>query len=287
MKRIAHAPECAPTIAAFIEWIKKYEDEMRTIHTAFVEAIKKSPFAHVNETGLPLDGKNWWLWCIVATEVALYLPSDTRGSNAIKDIFHEYKGILLSDFWTAYNKLDAEQQKCLEHVVRELRKISLRELEMRDKVVKQLEQDAEMKEHKSTPLVSTLKKRGRPAKQPAPLSEEERRILEVKKAQCEKASQQAVKFIDFFKNAWNKEGHPMSVFTPFNKRMRTSEAEALLKALIAEIKAEGPATADIQRLIERFEKYGSCLLTYLDHPDVMPDNNTAEREIPEISLVLR
>jgi len=279
MNRIVHTPECVPTIAAFIEWIKKYEEEMRTVYDAFVEAVKNSPFAYVDETGLPLDGKNWWLWCIVATEVVLYLPSESRGSEAIKDIFHEYKGILLSDFWTAYNKLDAEQQKCLEHVVRELRKISLKELEMRDKTVKQLEQDTEVKEQELNALESTPKKRGRPSKQSAPLGEEERKQLEAKKAQCEKTSRQAQKFIDFFKNAWNKEGHPMSVFTPIEKRMRTAEAEALLKALIAEIRTEGPATADIERLLERFEKYGPCLFTYLDHPDVMPDNNAVEREI--------
>lgn len=279
MNHVVHTPACVPTIAAFIEWIKKYEDEMRTVYEAFVEAIKKSPFAHVDETGLPLDGKNWWLWCIVATQVVLYLPSDTRGSDAIKDVFHEYKGILLSDFWTAYNKLDAEQQKCLEHAVRELRKISLKELETRDKAVKQLERDDEVKEQDLNASVSPPKKRGRPTKPPAPLAKEERKALEEKKAQCEKASRQATQFVDFFKNAWNKEGHPMSAFTPVAKRMRTAEAETLLKALIAKIKADGPANADIERLIERFEKYAPCLFTYLDHPDIAPDNNAVEREI--------
>ncbi|TXT65660.1 MAG: hypothetical protein BAJALOKI1v1_400009 [Promethearchaeota archaeon] len=32
-------------------------------------------------------------------------------------------------------------------------------------------------------------------------------------------------------------------------------------------------------MITRFEKYGPCLFTYLDHPDIMPDNNAAERAI--------
>ncbi|GAF78727.1 unnamed protein product, partial [marine sediment metagenome] len=41
----------------------------------------------------------------------------------------------------------------------------------------------------------------------------------------------------------------------------------------------GPANADIERMIKRFEKYGPCLFTYLEHPGVMPDNNAAEREI--------
>ena len=71
----------------------------------------------------------------------------------------------------------------------------------------------------------------------------------------------------------------MSAFTPMDKRMRTADAEALLKALITEIKEEGIANADLARLLKRFEKYGPCLFTYLDHPDMAPDNNAAEREI--------
>ncbi|MHA1285181.1 MAG: IS66 family transposase [Promethearchaeota archaeon] len=55
-----------------------------------------------------MDEQNWWLWVIVATEFVLYLPSETRSSNAMKDISHECKDILLSDFWSAYNRLNVE-----------------------------------------------------------------------------------------------------------------------------------------------------------------------------------
>ncbi|MHA1845609.1 MAG: IS66 family transposase [Promethearchaeota archaeon] len=218
------------------------------------------------------------------TKVVLFLPSDIRGSAAIKAIFHEYKGILLSAFRTTDNKLKAEQQKCLEHVVRELQKISHKELEMRDIAEQHLERDIERKEYESTLSASAPKKRDRPAKQPATLSEERRRILEEKKAQCGKASRQAAKFIDFFKNVQNKEDHLKSVFIPFEKRMRT--AEALLKALIGEIKEEEPINADIERIIELFGKYTPSLFTYLEHPDVIPDNDAAERKIHSF-VVLR
>lgn len=279
MMRIVHSLECVPTIKAFIDWVQKYEDEMIEVYNAFIEAIKESPFAHVDETGLPMDGENWWLWVIVAAEVVLYISSKSRGSDTVKDIFHEYKGILLSDFWSAYNKLDVEQQKCLQHLVRELRKISLKELDKRDKAEKALKIDTDLKIQEKNEVVSKPKSRGRPSKQPEPLPSEKREELEKIKVQSEKASRQAMKFIDFFKKAWKKDGNDMSVYTPLERRISIAEAESRLKALIQEVKDEGPANADIERLIKRLEKYGPCLFTYLENPEVLPDNNAAEREI--------
>jgi len=86
-------------------------------------------------------------------------------------------------------------------------------------------------------------------------------------------------FANFFKQAWKKDGNDLSVYTPIGRRASVAEAETRLKALVQEVEREGPATADIARMIERFEKYGPCLFTYLENPDVMPDNNAAEREI--------
>jgi len=279
MKRIVHSLECVPTIKAFIDWVRKYEDEMIEVYDAFIEAIKASPFAHVDETGLPMDGENWWLWVIVAAEVVLYISSKSRGSDTVKDIFHEYKGILLSDFWSAYNKLDVKQQKCLQHVVRELRKISLKELDKRDNAEKRLKIDDDLKAREKNEVACKPKSRGRPPKQPKLLTSEKREELERIKVQSEKASRQAIKFIDFFKKAWKKDGNDMSANTPLEKRTSIAEAESRLKALIRDVIDEGPANEDIERLINRFKKYGPCLFTYLENPGVTPDNNEAEREI--------
>ena len=279
MDHVIHTKECVPTIKSFIDWIRKYEDEMVEVYEAFLAAIKDSPFAHVDETGIPLDSTNWWLWVIVATEVVLYLPSESRGSETIKDIFHEYKGILISDFWSAYNKLNVEQQKCLQHVVTELRKISMRELDTRDKALKKLKKDNDAKARDPADINDTPKKRGRPVEQPASLPPEKREKLEQTIAWSEKAAKQVEMFANFFKQAWKKDGNDLSVYTPIGRRASVAEAETRLKALVQEVEREGPATADIARMIERFEKYGPCLFTYLENPDVMPDNNAAEREI--------
>ncbi len=118
-----------------------------------------------------------------------------------------------------------EQQKCLQHVVRELRKISVQELDKRDKASKKLQRDDIFKSREETTTTDHLKKRGRPAKQPKALSFERREKLEEIMSQSEKASRQAMKFNDFFKKAWKKDGSDMSVYTPLEQRISTAKAE--------------------------------------------------------------
>jgi len=279
LDHIIHTKECVPTIKAFIDWIRNYETEMWEVYDAFLEAIGHSSFAHVDETGLPMDGENWWLWCIVAVEVVLYLPSKSRGSDTITHIFADYKGILLSDFWSAYNKLTVEQQKCLEHLSRELRKLTLKAIDQRDNTMKELINDDALQAQSTNVDEPISQKRGRPVKQPNPLTEEKREKLQDGIGQYNTLIRQLMAFHDFFKHAWKKDGNDMSVYTPIEHRISISEAESRLKALIQEVREEGPANADVERMIKRFEKYGPCLFTYLEHLDIMPDNNAAEREI--------
>ena len=76
-----------PTIVAFFDWMRKWEPEIRVVYDAFVAAVKGTEFAHVDETGLPLDGRNWWLWVVVTANVVLFKASESRGHATIKDMF--------------------------------------------------------------------------------------------------------------------------------------------------------------------------------------------------------
>ncbi|MHA1149670.1 MAG: IS66 family transposase [Promethearchaeota archaeon] len=137
------------------------------------------------------------------------MPSESRGSDTIKD-----KGILLSDFWSAYNKLNVEQQKCLEHLVRELRKINLRAIDKSDKAKRKLEKDDELQDQENDGDETKPKNRGRPAKQPEPLTDEKRAKLGELIEQCNKIIRQLMALYEFFKQAWKKDGNDMGVYTP-------------------------------------------------------------------------
>ena len=89
------------------------------------EQIKESAVLHADETGWRVLGKSCWLWCFTTREATFYLIDKSRGSPALQRFFSdEFSGILITDFWGAYNKLKvALRQVCWVHLFREMEKV--------------------------------------------------------------------------------------------------------------------------------------------------------------------
>jgi len=83
-----------------------------------------SAVLHADETGWRVNGQTHWLWCFTTTELTYYLIDRSRGSPALKKFFKkEFAGVLVTDFWSAYNAVVAAQkQKCLPHLLRDLKR---------------------------------------------------------------------------------------------------------------------------------------------------------------------
>lgn len=81
-----------------------------------------SAVLHADETGWRVNGKTHWLWCFTTPETTFYMIDRSRGSPALKKFFIEqFDGILVSDFWGAYNAVEcALRQTCLAHLLRDL-----------------------------------------------------------------------------------------------------------------------------------------------------------------------
>lgn len=86
--------------------------------------IKNSDYFHVDETGWPNDGKNRWLWCKANPQAVFYHIDKRRSSSVVKtNIGQNYKGIIITDFLSTYNKLPYKKQKCLVHLLRIVKRI--------------------------------------------------------------------------------------------------------------------------------------------------------------------
>src|SRR5512147_3191491 len=83
-----------------------------------------SAVLHDDETGWRVNGKTFWLWCLTSKEVTSYMIDRKRGSPALKKFFkNEFAGVLVTDFWGAYNAVVcARKQKCLPHLLRDLKR---------------------------------------------------------------------------------------------------------------------------------------------------------------------
>jgi len=86
------------------------------------EAIRGSPAVNVDETGWRVGGRNNWLWAFVTDRLTLYRVAPSRaGRIAAEELGKDFGGVVVADFFSAYNKLSGEQQKCTVHLLRELR----------------------------------------------------------------------------------------------------------------------------------------------------------------------
>ena len=85
---------------------------------------KGSAVLHADETGWRMNGKTWWLWCFANHITCYYMLDPSRGSPALEKFFAEaFDGVLVTDFWAAYDAFARERQCCLVHLLRELEKV--------------------------------------------------------------------------------------------------------------------------------------------------------------------
>jgi transposase len=89
------------------------------------ERISQSGVLNADETGWRLNGITHWLWCFTTKTLCYYLITKSRGSPVIREVLGTiFNGILICDFWGAYNKITAvAKQRCFYHLFTELAKV--------------------------------------------------------------------------------------------------------------------------------------------------------------------
>ena len=79
---------------------------------------------HADETGWRVEGETWWLWCFSTDDATFYMLDESRGHPALDKFFvSEFDGVLVTDFWAAYDAVGRLHQKCWPHLLRELKEV--------------------------------------------------------------------------------------------------------------------------------------------------------------------
>ena len=95
-----------------------------TVYKEILEDIKSSGILHADETGWRVNGKNWWLWVFGTSDSAYYTIDKSRGSDVVRRILGEiFTGVLVVDGWKSYLAVTCEQQSCMAHLLRKIRKL--------------------------------------------------------------------------------------------------------------------------------------------------------------------
>jgi len=104
----------------------KLKEKALPLYKQLLESLKKSPFIHADETGWRLDGKSYWLWKFSNKSICYSHIDKGRGQKVVEDVLGKsYDGVLISDFLSAYNRINAKaKQRCLVHILRDLKKVT-------------------------------------------------------------------------------------------------------------------------------------------------------------------
>jgi transposase len=100
-----------------------FEQQLRRNATPLYEEIKteviNAPSRYIDETGWYKDGHPIWLWCLCTVKLAFFHIDPSRGGKVpVAFLGKKFKGIIVTDFFKAYEVLEGKKQKCIPHLLR-------------------------------------------------------------------------------------------------------------------------------------------------------------------------
>ena len=91
------------------------------------QEIRASPVVYGDETGWREDGRNGYLWSFSNPEVRYFLRRASRGRQVVAEVLgDEFDGVLVSDFYGAYNVHQGLHQRCWTHLLRDIHQLKER-----------------------------------------------------------------------------------------------------------------------------------------------------------------
>jgi predicted RecB family nuclease len=75
---------------------------------------------HADETHANLQKGKGYVWVLANMEEVVYLYKPSREGDFLHELLKGFAGVLITDFYSAYDSLPCEQQKCLVHLIRDM-----------------------------------------------------------------------------------------------------------------------------------------------------------------------
>jgi predicted RecB family nuclease len=84
------------------------------------EKLRRGTLIHADETKVALKGHNGYVWAFTNLEEVVYAYTPTREGTILGEMLDGFEGVLVSDFYSAYDSAKCAQQKCLIHLARDI-----------------------------------------------------------------------------------------------------------------------------------------------------------------------
>src|SRR5262249_39355365 len=95
--------------------------DYQSLSEEILQSVLRDPVLHVDETVVHLrGGLTGYVWVLTSMDRVYYFYKPSREASFLQQMLAPFKGVLVSDFYPAYDSLECAQQKCLIHFVRDI-----------------------------------------------------------------------------------------------------------------------------------------------------------------------
>jgi transposase len=112
------------SVGAVVDLLRGVAEEGQAAVAAIKAQVRQSAIVHADETGWREDGQNGYIWVFSTPGeqgVRYYLYRHSRGQPVVEEVLgEEFRGVLASDYCSAYNVYRGRPQRCWAHLSRGL-----------------------------------------------------------------------------------------------------------------------------------------------------------------------
>jgi len=112
------------SVGELVELSHDVRQQLQGTADQLLVTVRQQPAVHQDETGWRENGANGYIWTTVCDgpqAVRHYVYSASRGHHVpLRLLGPDFHGVLLSDFYAAYNLIPGRHQRCWVHLLRDL-----------------------------------------------------------------------------------------------------------------------------------------------------------------------
>jgi hypothetical protein len=115
-------PHLSISAGGLVKQLKRLSRWLDSKYQDLIRQMRASEHVHVDETGWRIDGRNFWLWAFTDPTFTLFHVDESRGGKVpLKLLGKAFGGTVIADFYGAYDGLNGSKQRCLVHLIREVK----------------------------------------------------------------------------------------------------------------------------------------------------------------------
>jgi transposase-like protein len=110
---------------AIFDFTRRTSDSLTGTYDMILKRIREADIVHIDETGLKVDGKNYWVWVFTTDKETFYVVRRSRATKVLEEVLtRRFRGIVVCDGWKAYPSFIKRLQRCWAHLLRESRALA-------------------------------------------------------------------------------------------------------------------------------------------------------------------